>query len=47
VAFGGDQVIYSGPSFLASEGFALMLQKNKGAYCFLGGGPGKMAHHPE
>lgn len=46
-AFGEDQVIYPGPSFLASEDFAFMLQKKKGTYCFLGGGPGKMVHHPE
>ena len=46
-AFGEDQVIYPGPSFLASEDFAFMLQKKKGTYCFIGGGPGKMVHHPE
>ncbi|MCZ8548619.1 M20 family metallopeptidase [Mesorhizobium qingshengii] len=46
-AFGKDQVIYPGPSFLASEDFAFMLQKRKGTYCFLGSGPGKMVHHPE
>ncbi|MBI1622727.1 M20 aminoacylase family protein [Aquamicrobium zhengzhouense] len=46
-AFGEDQVIYPGPSFLASEDFAFMLQKKKGTYCFLGSGPGKMVHHPE
>jgi len=46
-AFGEDQVIYPGPSFLASEDFAFMLQKKKGTYCFLGTGPGKMVHHPE
>lgn len=46
-AFGEDQVVYPGPSFLASEDFAFMLQKKKGTYCFLGGGPGKMVHHPE
>lgn len=45
--FGEDQVIYPGPSFLASEDFAFMLQKKKGTYCFLGNGPGKMVHHPE
>ena len=45
-AFGEDQVVYPGPSFLASEDFAFMLQKKKGTYCFLGGGPGKMVHHP-
>ncbi len=46
-AFGEDQVIYPGPSFLASEDFAFMLQRKKGTYCFLGSGPGKMVHHPE
>ncbi|MFC5387730.1 M20 aminoacylase family protein [Aquamicrobium segne] len=46
-AFGEDQVIYPGPSFLASEDFAFMLQEKKGTYCFLGSGPGKMVHHPE
>lgn len=46
-AFGEDQVVYPGPSFLASEDFAFMLQKKKGTYCFLGNGPGKMVHHPE
>ena len=46
-AFGEDQVIYPGPSFLASEDFAFMLQKQKGTYCFLGSGAGKMVHHPE
>lgn len=45
--FGEDQVIYPGPSFLASEDFAFMLQEKKGTYCFLGNGPGKMVHHPE
>ena len=46
-AFGEDQVIYPGPSFLASEDFAFMLQKKKGTYCFLGSGPGRMVHDPE
>jgi len=46
-AFGEDQVVNPGPSFLASEDFAFMLQKKKGTYCFLGNGPGKMVHHPE
>jgi hippurate hydrolase len=46
-SFGDDRVIYPGPSFLASEDFAFMLQKRKGTYCFLGNGPGKMVHHPE
>jgi hippurate hydrolase len=46
-AFGDDNVIYPGPAFLASEDFAFMLQEKKGTYCFVGGGPGKMVHHPE
>ncbi|PWL18381.1 amidohydrolase [Falsochrobactrum shanghaiense] len=46
-AFGEAQVVYPGPSFLASEDFAFMLQKKKGTYCFLGSGRGKMVHHPE
>jgi hippurate hydrolase len=46
-AFGDDNVILPGPAFLASEDFAFMLQEKKGTYCFLGGGPGKMVHHPE
>ncbi|AYG95671.1 amidohydrolase [Brevundimonas naejangsanensis] len=46
-AFGDEQVVYPGPPFLASEDFAFMLQKKRGTYCFLGGGPGKMVHHPE
>ena len=46
-AFGEDKVVLPGPAFLASEDFAFMLQARKGTYCFLGGGPGKMVHHPE
>ncbi len=46
-AFGDDQVICPGPAFLASEDFAFMLREKKGTYCFVGGGPGKMVHHPE
>ena len=46
-AFGEDKVILPGPAALASEDFAFMLQEKKGTYCFLGGGPGKMVHHPE
>jgi hippurate hydrolase len=46
-AFGDDQVICPGPAFLASEDFAFMLQEKRGTYCFVGGGPGKMVHHPE
>ncbi len=40
-------MVYPGPSFLASEDFAFMLQEKKGTYCFLGNGPGRMVHHPE
>jgi hippurate hydrolase len=46
-AFGDDKVICPGPAFLASEDFAFMLQEKKGTYCFVGGGPGMMVHHPE
>ncbi len=46
-AFGEDRVVSPGPPALASEDFAFMLQQRKGTYCFLGGGPGKMVHHPE
>ncbi|MFC5386720.1 M20 aminoacylase family protein [Aquamicrobium segne] len=45
--FGDDEVIYPGPTYLGSEDFAFMLQKKKGAYCFLGNGDTKMVHHPE
>lgn len=45
-AFGEDRVIDPGPPFMASEDFAFMLQKQKGTYCFLGGGPGAMVHNP-
>jgi len=46
-AFGGDSVIYPGPTFLASEDFAFMLEQKKGTYCFLGNGEGPMVHHPQ
>jgi hippurate hydrolase len=46
-AFGDDRVLCPGPGFLASEDFAFMLQEKRGTYCFIGGGPGKMVHHPE
>lgn len=46
-AFGEDQVIHPGPTYLGSEDFAFMLQKQKGTYCFLGNGDTKMVHHPE
>jgi hippurate hydrolase len=46
-AFGDDQVIRPGPTYLGSEDFAFMLQGKKGTYCFLGNGDTKMVHHPE
>ena len=45
-AFGDEQVIYPGPTFLGSEDFAFMLQARKGTYCFLGNGDTPMVHHP-
>lgn len=46
-ALGEDRVVYPGPTFLASEDFAFMLQQQKGTYCFVGNGPGPMVHHPQ
>lgn len=46
-AFGDDQVVYPGPTYLGSEDFAFMLQKQKGTYCLVGNGDTKMVHHPE
>ena len=45
-AFGDEDVVYPGPTFLASEDFAFMLQERKGTYCFLGNGDTPMVHHP-
>jgi hippurate hydrolase len=45
-AFGDENVIYPGPSYLGSEDFAFMLQKTKGTYCLLGNGDTPMVHHP-
>ncbi|MFA5507410.1 MAG: M20 aminoacylase family protein [Vulcanimicrobiota bacterium] len=45
--FGEEKVVHPGPTFLASEDFAFMLQRQKGTYCFLGNGPGPMVHHPQ
>jgi hippurate hydrolase len=45
-AFGDEQVVYPGPTFLGSEDFAFMLQEKKGTYCFLGNGDTPMVHHP-
>ena len=44
--FGEDQVEYPGPTFLASEDFAFMLQRRPGTYCFIGNGDTPMVHHP-
>ncbi len=46
-AFGEDNVIYPGPTFLGSEDFAFMLQEKKGTYCFIGNGDTPMVHHPQ
>jgi hippurate hydrolase len=46
-AFGDDHVVYPGPTFLASEDFAFMLQQRKGTYCFIGNGNTPMVHHPQ
>ena len=46
-AFGVENVIYPGPTFLGSEDFAFMLQKKKGTYCFVGNGDTPMVHHPQ
>ena len=45
--FGDENVIYPGPTFLASEDFAFMLQKKPGTYSFIGNGDTPMVHHPE
>jgi hippurate hydrolase len=46
-AFGAEDVVYPGPTFLGSEDFAFMLQQKKGTYCFLGNGDTPMVHHPQ
>ena len=46
-AFGEENVICPGPTFLGSEDFAFMLQKKKGTYCFIGNGDTPMVHHPK
>jgi hippurate hydrolase len=46
-AFGEDDVIYPGPTFLGSEDFAFMLRQKKGTYCFIGNGDTPMVHHPQ
>lgn len=45
-AFGEDDVVYPGPTFLGSEDFAFMLQEKKGTYCFIGNGDTAMVHSP-
>lgn len=45
--FGEERVVYPGPTFLASEDFAFMLERCKGTYCVVGNGPGPMVHHPQ
>lgn len=46
-AFGDEDVVYPGPTFLGSEDFAFMLQEKKGTYCFIGNGDTPMVHHPQ
>ena len=46
-AFGDENVIFPGPTFLGSEDFAFMLQEKKGTYCFVGNGDTPMVHHPQ
>ena len=46
-AFGDEDVVYPGPTFLGSEDFAFMLQEKKGTYCFIGNGNTPMVHHPQ
>ena len=46
-AFGEENVVYPGPTFLGSEDFAFMLQEKKGTYCFIGNGDTAMVHHPQ
>jgi hippurate hydrolase len=46
-AFGEEDVVYPGPTFLGSEDFAFMLQEKKGTYCFIGNGDTPMVHHPQ
>ena len=46
-AFGDEEVVYPGPTFLGSEDFAFMLQERPGTYCFIGNGDTPMVHHPQ
>lgn len=45
-AFGAENVVFPGPTYLGSEDFAFMLQQRPGTYCFLGNGDTPMVHHP-
>lgn len=45
-AFGDKEVVFPGPTFMASEDFAFMLQKKPGTYCFVGNGDTPMVHNP-
>ncbi|NLN27935.1 MAG: amidohydrolase [Firmicutes bacterium] len=45
-AFGEENAVYPGPTYLGSEDFAFMLQQRPGTYCFLGNGDTPMVHHP-
>jgi len=47
IAFGEENVVYPGPTFLGSEDFAFMLREKKGTYCFIGNGDTPMVHHPQ
>jgi len=46
-AFGDEETVFPGPTFLGSEDFAFMLQQKPGTYCFIGNGETPMVHHPE
>lgn len=46
-AFGDEQAVYPGPTYLGSEDFAFMLQERPGTYCFVGNGSTPMVHHPQ
>ncbi len=46
-AFGEENAVFPGPTFLASEDFAFMLQQKSGTYCFIGNGDTPMVHHPQ
>lgn len=45
--FGEDNVVYPGPTQMASEDFAFYAQKIPGVYAFIGNGDTPMVHHPE